>query len=120
VALPYLATCTPEKGYPMRYVNRLTQIQSEYNTQFYALAEEVRTKVIIPICRRYHLTFTSGMGYIFFTGLDGMGYGDPRDRDFPAKLKKVLTPVFDLLNHRLSFNDCFGYYVADVRKEDLP
>lgn len=101
-----------------KYLTKWDRIYDRYCADVAELGEQVRTEVIIPLCRTYQLTFTSGMGSFFFTDSDNYDYIDTRSPDFPPERKKVFAPVFTLLNQELTRNDYLGFYVADVKKED--
>lgn len=81
------------------------------------LADIYRADVLIPLCRKHRLTFVSGMGRtVFYKGK--MSIGDYYDAEL-AKMR-YLKPVFEVINKEvLSGTDVFGFYVADVTKDDI-
>lgn len=99
------------------YLSALEIAQFKFDKEVSDLAEKIRQEVIIPACKQHKLEFISGMGTFFFTTQSGTYiYG----RDYEGeRLEKRLKPVFDLLNKEVSQNQCLGYYVSDVKKEDL-
>lgn len=96
------------------------------------LADRFRLEVLVPVCRRYKLTFISGNGSFYFrkqrTRKDGSDYYEPtygvREdlEDTPPqgycglseRAKQALGPILDILNQELSKDYHFGYLIADV------
>jgi len=95
------------------YIETLTNIQSDFDNRVSELGERVRVEVIIPLCQKHNLTFTSGMGRFFFTTTSDTDF--EYSWELKGKWKNLLTPVLDLLNTEVSRNQYLGYYVGDVR-----
>jgi len=95
------------------YADRFEAIQNEHQQKLEDLGEDVRRNLVAPACRKYRLTFTSGMGDYFFTsGSDGHIHDctSAREAGFPG-----LCPIFEVLDLEISRGFYLGHYVGDVR-----
>lgn len=95
------------------------------------LAEEIRTNIIIPACKKYKLNFCSGMGTWFFyrhgprsgkLTQEQLNYDVHITNQIDAEdagIKTGLMTVFDLLHLDLdeSCRSDIGIYVRDVNYE---
>ncbi len=108
------------------------QTRERHEQEFDDLGAKVRAEVVVPVCRKYKLTFTSGMGTFFFrkkrtklSRFDAVEptYGTREDLDqavpdgfrgLSASAKEALGPILDLLNKEISHAQHLGYLVADV------
>ena len=100
---------------------------ARHERELESLADRVRD-VVVSVCRRFRLQFTSGMGVFFFERRAGKSVNErtygcredlnqspPHDgRALSAKAKEALGPVLDLLNKPLSPTTCLGHFVGDV------
>ena len=102
------------------YLFALKDAQDRFDKEITELGEKIRTEVIIPLCQKHNLIFTSGMGRFFFTDYNGHDYDDPlplatdlfmRDKD----IYKAVQPVLHLLMADVSPHQVLGYYVGDVK-----
>lgn len=100
------------------FMKELQTAQDQFDQTISELGEEIRKQVIIPVCKRNKLEFISGMGRFFFTTNLGKDIGDASEAE-GTRLERVLKPIFDLLNEEVSHNQYLGYFVSDVRKDDL-
>jgi len=103
----------------MKYDKELESIQADFRAKVEALADKVRTDLMIPVCRRHQLEFYSGNGTFFFdweelqlsslhTGLD-----TPEGR---AIKRFRLQSILEVLDLEVSHNNHLGFYCRDVRK----
>lgn len=104
------------------YINTANEIIATRDEALDSLGEKIRREVIIPLCRKYKLTFISGNGDFFFTSTkdaasyNGPIYSDPMSTPWPkGNQGKEMRVIFSLLNHEVARNDYIGYYVGDVR-----
>ncbi len=97
----------------------LDKVLKENDERITKLAEEFRSEVLIPLCKKHQLRFTSGMGMYFFT-TKKVTYIE-RDEDFEnhPHLKDELKPIFDLLDEEISHGQHFGYCVSDISSKDI-
>jgi hypothetical protein len=65
----------------------LERIADDASRQTQEAAEYVRTTYVLPLCRRRHWTFSSGMGVWAFYGQDGHAIDDDR---LPAGVRAML------------------------------
>jgi hypothetical protein len=101
----------------MTYQQRLDKLVQEFDRKVSDLAEEIRTEVIVPACKKWRMDFISGNGTFFFSKGDKTysgGYG-LTDSSFGPKFEKEMVPIFELLNTEVTHNQVLGYYVGDVR-----
>jgi hypothetical protein len=106
----------PKPQHYQGYERILCKLQETFDKQVSDLAERIRTEVIVPMCQKHQLTFLSGMGRFFFSR-DKENYSD--EYDTPDELKFDLVPILNLLDQEVSHNQYLGYYVSDVKKEDI-
>jgi hypothetical protein len=114
----------PLKFHP--YTRQLEMVLSNFDRDLDTLAETIRTDILIPFCRKYGATYTSGNGTFFITrGKHTYGAVDatlPEDHYFDNRLQGEfaddMRDIMALLNEDISHNDCLGYRVGDVRKRD--
>jgi hypothetical protein len=83
------------KTFEERIANKVDEAQSRFDSEIVRLADEVREKVIIPICKRRGWTFTTGMGvYGFYDKNGDVVYLDDGfyhgTRPIPKDLKRSL------------------------------
>ncbi len=102
----------------MQYKMELDAILREREIDLDTLGEKIRREVITPFCRKYELTFTSGMGTFFFTSVkDDASYNDPISPDWPTgKQGAEMRVIFSLLNQEIGRSEYLGFYVGDVSK----
>ena len=99
------------------FASKLEAAQIAFDREVSDLGEQIRQSIIIPVCKRHSLEFTSGMGRYFFTTKTNVNINE---LDYEGtKWEKILKPIFDLLNKEVSHNQYLGYFVSDVTKEDL-
>ncbi len=111
----------PLNALRQHYLEILDNTEKEFDKSIQAAAENFRTNVMIPLCKKYNLSFTSGMGTFFFSDKNGNTFGDVVDlKKSKAKRAQELVPVLELLNHEVSHNQCFGYFVADINLDAEP
>lgn len=69
-----------------KYESALKAIQEEFATKVDELAEEIRTKKVMPVCERYRLGYVRRNGIFFFTTEDGeyiRDVEDASDHEYP-------------------------------------
>jgi hypothetical protein len=104
------------------YLAIVKNAQDRFQYEIEELADKIRTEVIIPLCRKYHLRFVSGMGTFFFVDTDDHYYEDPyphlasRASKGNLRIYNATQPVLLMLAQEVSHNQCLGYYIADVRE----
>jgi len=99
-----------------------------------SMAEELRQRVILPMCRRHRLTFTSGNGTWWFTRIDAERKAEARreritylerthwsfhDQDEALKHGLDLGNAWDLLMLEPIYACPLGYRVEAVTEADL-
>lgn len=108
------------------FCGELQSIQDETRRRIEALADRVREDVVIPLCRRYKLNFVAGNGtfYFFDPKLDVHHSVTPRammsgsEVAMRARLPDV-AEAFKILDLEVSHGDYLGFYITDVRDDDL-
>lgn len=104
---------------------RLDAMLAAHEAALEVLAECVRAEVVVPLCRKHRLTFSSGMGVFFFRKKHDRSdrtYGHRQDLEveyldsnvLSASAKAALGLVLDLLNKEIDYNTRLGHCVADV------
>lgn len=91
-------------------------LKENFDRQIQALADQVRAEVIIPLCQKHNLQFTSGMGVYFFS--QGRKTFDYSDRDSSSYKRLGLKKAFDLLNLEVSYNRTLGDYMCDYPSDN--
>lgn len=99
------------------FLKELNDTQEAFWQNISDLGAKIREQVIIPVCKRNKLEFTSGMGRFFFTTQNGQNYGESWELE-GNRLQTALKPVFALLNQEITHNQYLGFFVSDVRKAD--
>lgn len=100
------------------YESRIELVLHAARKELQGLADEYRTLVLIPLCRRYRLTFISGMGRTVFYKQDGRSAGSAEEAI--SEKMSYLVPIFRTLDtEAIGHNDCFGYYVSDINESDI-
>ena len=109
------------------YSAELAGIVKRFDDDLTALGEKVRTELVMPACKKYRLTFSSGNGTFDFRRSQGDAYApvwsnskeldDPTPhghRPLSEAAKTTLRPILDILNEKISHGQYLGYFVADV------
>lgn len=115
------------------YVGQLHVIIQQHDDAISALGERYRVQVIIPLCRKFKLSFVVIQGDWWFTKAvytksrndwhNAPHYSsveylndqvDEGYRDISPQAKAALRPVLDLLDEDIAHNNPFGYHVAGV------
>ena len=82
------------------------------------LADDYRKTVLVPFCRKYRLTFLSGMGRTVFYTEDNRNFGSA-DAAVDEGYHEAVR-IFRVLDQEaIGRNDEFGFYVCDVTAQDL-
>lgn len=118
---------------------RLAKVEREVWAAVDGMADELRCHVVLPLCRRHRLTFSSGNGTWWFTRIDAKRKAEQRrgtaemnarhyldsqhwsfhEEDEALKHGLDLGDVWDLLAME-PLHDCpLGYRVAAVTESDL-
>jgi hypothetical protein len=98
----------------------------------------IRTTVVVPYCKKYGYTFSSGMGSWSFSlngntvWLDECRYSDSKPTEFPEEWEQENDGtwfhratsedknVMDILNFKYSWDRiCIGSYMKDITLDDL-
>jgi hypothetical protein len=94
-----------------RLLSQIEVIEEEAQDKMGVLALEFRTKVLIPFCRRYNLTFKAGMGsYVFVDSKGEVDYGD-EERPWIKTMSEMLD--------NSAMSQSFGSWFEDITIEDL-
>lgn len=86
----------------------VNEIMGRADRELTALAEEIRTRRVIPACRRIGGSFSSGMGTFCFYDREGM----PILEEDAARYK--LEPIYETLNLEVYSGQYLGFWVRDV------
>jgi DNA-binding transcriptional ArsR family regulator len=97
-----------------KFYDELQSIQDRFNQEIEELADEVRTEVILPICKRYKMTFFSGNGRFFFIDKKG-GYIELAE-DARGESRRAVGHALKLLNEEVARGQYLGYFVGDVEE----
>ena len=122
----------------MDWAASVEEINGARDTALLTLGARYRKEVLLPLCKRYCLTYTSGMGMLWFGNILGkrkrierarragrevvwsrsadLNYHEPDDA---KKHGFDLDAVFSVLNIVDDYNSVFGYYVADIYEEEV-
>ncbi len=100
-----------------QYLDQLSDIQERYKRELDELADELRYRIVMPVCKKHKLTYIAGNGTFFFTDSKDENYHNTWEIADP-KLAEELSSVFDILNTEVGYNDYLGFYVRDVMEED--
>lgn len=88
------------------------EINAEAMTKMDALAEQWRTDVLIPWCRKHQITVIIGNGMWKFYDREG-DYFDGTEQERMRSINNVLGQP------GLGYGDYFGYHVESVQESDL-
>jgi hypothetical protein len=105
-ALVVDATLVKEMGERIEEVSRVMELA------FAALAEEIRTGYVVPVCREHRLKFMQGNGCFYFTPV-GEDDSITSIEDAPRNLRRVLGPIFEVLNLPIADRQLLGYLMTD-------
>ena len=116
----------------------IEEINEARNTAMLTLGARYRVEVLLPLCKLHCLTYTSGMGMLWFGNILGKRKQIERARragrevvwahsadlnyhesDDAKKHGFDLDAVFSVLNIVDEYNSVFGYYVADINEEEV-
>ena len=101
---------------------KVEKLRTTFHEEVANLAEDVREKVILPLCRKYKMKFLSGNGTYFFVTKEGVSLTG-NERDLPGtqekKLFERLEPIFELLNIEVTREWALGEFVDGVLEKDL-
>lgn len=100
----------------------LAVILARHEKELEDFGEKVAREVVKPMCRKYRLVFSTGMGTFFFkkakASSDFVTWGDSKDLDLTPglseKAKTALRPVLDLLNEEIHHGHYVGFLFDDV------
>ena len=99
-----------------KWAKRITSIEKRMWTSAELLAEEYRTEVLLPYCKKHNLRFVSAMGDFFFADSQGSHICDADDaKQHGLKMKQIFAD----LNHEVSRITCLGHLVEEIREKDL-
>jgi len=107
------------------YSKILDSLQEEYQRKIQDQAAEYRNSVLLPLCKDRKLCFLSGMGEFYFYPAtdDGTRFGSSWTagcvEDAILSRKRYLVPFLEVLNQEVEQGQFFGFYVDDIRREDL-
>jgi hypothetical protein len=91
---------------------RIESLQNYFERNMEFLADSIRKDHVIPICKKYNLSFYSGNGtFAFFLGEDIIGSRS----DAKRFLGVSMSLVFDLLEVPVNRVMSVGDYVSDVK-----
>lgn len=93
------------------YEAEIDKIIQQAQNNIQELADKFRVEVLIPFCRRKKFTYMAGNGMTVFYNQKGESI------NFWDKRLKPVQEIIDL--GIFGSNDCLGYYVSDVTKEDI-
>jgi len=91
----------------------LQKVEREFQAKVEALAEQARTALVVPACKKYGVTFHSGMGTFFFERKDD-GHTMGSEDEARAAGLFGLAPIFRTLDLDVGRDDLLGHYVRDV------
>jgi len=103
------------------FLRELQSAKDDFDVRVSIIADNLRTQVIIPVCKRHKLEFLSGNGRYFFTTNHGTQVSDGQfitNEEEGERYVRALKPVFELLDQEVTRDNPIGYYVEDVRKDD--
>lgn len=89
----------------------IDRIDDQLNAMIEKLADDVRTSVVLPICRKHRLTFIAGMGTYAFYNAAGDNFGS-------TYAPKYLHRVFAIMDQLLPTGLALGAYINDVQESD--
>lgn len=101
---------------------RLKSLQDAFHKEIEDLAADVRRDMVLPVCRRKNLEYRTGNGAFAFFPLGGSNVICDFDADrygLARVYDTLLLPVSGQRHHSFFKHECLGYFVDDVRKEDL-
>lgn len=104
----------PTKNYSV-YTAELGAILAEQDRAVTALADRVRSDVVVPFCRKHRLGFIQGMGTFYFYRGEitfGESYNLPN-----GTLGRDMKRIYDLLRSEIDRVQELGYYVQDVPEQ---
>lgn len=116
----------------------IEEINNARDTALLRLAARYRDEVLLPLCKKYCLTYSSGMGMVWFGHIMGkrkqlerarragrkVVWAHSADLNYhePEEAKKHgfdLDAVFAVLNLVDDYNSVFGYYVVDIDENEV-
>jgi hypothetical protein len=98
---------------------------TEYERKIEQLATEYRRDVLLLLCKKHQICFWSGMGDFYFCPMNddrtrsGATWAVGDEVQAGIERKRYLIPVLEVLNQEIEHGQYFGYFVQDVRPEDL-
>lgn len=111
-------TAKPSKRMRIDVAEEIEKIMGDARSRIEKLADEYREAVMLPTCRKLGLTYLAGMGRTTFYTVASPQKTFGSADEVTGKYK-ALMPIFEQLNVEVSHNDVFGFYVADIKEEDL-
>lgn len=96
-----------------QFEKKLGKVNGACAKLVHKLADEVRRTVVVPICKKYRLAFTSGMGTYGFHDDGGFLY---RDEALDRGMDDIVVAI-DMLDEEIPLRShSLGQYVDDVKK----
>ena len=101
--------------------NQIKVIITDAQSKIEILAEEVRTEVVLPFCKKYKLTYLTGNGMTCFYDkndepIEIYDWAVMSKKRFKADFEKV-EAIINLTT--IGYTDCLGFYIRDITKGDL-
>ena len=110
-------------------IANLEKIVGDFWDRISQEGEKYRKEILIPFCDKYKLAFSQGMGTFFiydkkwknteytcaelYTGFADLHLNTNsklmKNPEFVSELKQIIN----ILNHEITYNQLFGYYVND-------
>lgn len=90
---------------------QVREASDRFMAEVAALARIVRQERVIPVCKRYRLDYTAGMGMFVFFDRNGhtIEKGD----------RKYLDGIYAILYTEVNYNHMLGDFIEDVLCADL-
>ena len=107
-----------EKKMKQKYLAQIKNIKDYVNQETQKIADNIRTELIIPFCKKYNLEFINGLDFAFYDGK--RLYYQFETIMMPEYMREECDQIFDVLDLDSEdiHNQALGLLVKNVTKED--
>jgi hypothetical protein len=91
-----------------KYEKEIEKAQALFQRNIEVIAEEIRNEIVIPICIRHNINFSSGMGIFNFW--------NPKKEHWNFDIKygaKDIRKALEILNIDIDRSNQLGHYISD-------
>lgn len=105
-----------EEPVKQKYLAQIKNIKDYVNQETQKIADNIRTELIVPFCKKYNLEFINGLDFAFYDGK--RLYYQFEIIMMPEHMREECNQIFDVLDSEDIYNQALGSLVKNVTKED--